>query len=248
MSEFNRKHAKTAREEVASGREASVLSGIGLHREVEAIRSSLFPVKERPAGKPGYVSYDRNCFTVLHEVERTRKDMGEYFLSKDGRRGKAIYGNSCLAEFFEAIGYSLLVDGKAFYAIDWDTLEVNGNHYLLPKRFRYLRTSTMRTRKCLGRTKGFKQKYSLIAKRQKKGVGFETCAFNTDEVLFLRYPFGKKSPVQQSLKYVKQERKFWEFNINKSQAAAEPDNLRLPIERARHSTFSSEKRKHDLAS
>lgn len=146
----------------------------------------------------------------------------------------------------EFLGYGLLIDGKVFYALDWGKVDLNGMSYILPRGLHYLRTSTVRITKRFGRIAGFKQRYSIVTRIRQKYYHLNSRDFSAHGVLFLQYPFGRLSPVERSLKYLPQIKKFWDFTLNQSRASSDPTNYSLPIEKSRHTTYAQEKRKHDL--
>jgi len=235
-------------------RDRAVNDAMMLHNEVDGIKHALFPPRSKPSPKPGYVTYEWQNFTIEYEKQEVREDLERYFLDRHGglRRG---FGDEFktpkLPDLSELLGLflgeQLLVDGKAFYAIDWGKVDIDDRSYILPRDLSYICTSTMKVRRRFGRVVGFKQRYSLLTRLKEKHLALRNRDFSEDEVFFVMYPFDRKSPVQRSLKYLSRIIGFSDFGLAQSKAGAQPEDFSLELERARYKTYKQEKKKHDLA-
>lgn len=224
-------------------RHAAAYNSMDLYIEVDRVKNDLFPPRTVPASTPGYVRYETDYFEVIHPNKKLKDTLERYLLS----RHPDIYGHSHdLAGFLEIISGSLLIDGRVFHRIDWQEVGVEGRKYVLPSNFRYLRTSTVRPKRRFGQIVGFKQRYSIIAKMLQTLYALKDSEFNATDVLYLKYPFDKYSPVQRSLKYLKAVHKFWNYGLEQSQANAEPNNYSLEVEKARYGNYAIEKRAYDI--
>lgn len=212
----------------------------GVNSEIESIRHSLFPEQE--------------CFSINHSNLIIKSNLEKYFLDKYYRLNRGLYGDGHnLGRFFEIACYGLLKDGKIFYKIDWEEVEVDGNKYTLPVNFRYLRTSAMKTCSQKESIKSYEQKYSLISYifdlDFKKYDGTKLprkFKFDKNEILFLKYPFDDKSPTKKAIKYLPIIKKFRKFIINQARSSVEVNNHILSLEKARYTTYKIEKRRYDL--
>lgn len=226
-------------------------NGMELYIEVDRIQHALFPLREKPVlDHPGYVTHECDYFEINFSNPEIKRDLEEYFLEKYSRLRNGLFNSYySLGGFFEMICHQILVSGKSYNAISWDSIEINKQKYVLPVAFRSLRASTMHIL-----NQGYKQKFSLITYILEKGFkDYENTKkprvyyFNQDEILFCKYPFFNQSPTKQSLKYLPTIKNFWEFGVNQSKSNVEVTNHYLPLEKARYTTYQKEKRKYDLA-
>lgn len=227
-----------------------------LSSETDSIRYSLFPLRDIPVvDRPGYVTHERNYFGIECDDPVLKKDLEMYFTDEHSFYRDGLYGRGdTLGGFLESIAHELFVGGDSFRMIEWEVVDVKGRKYQLPVDFEYLRNETMKIRRKHGVIVGYRQKYSLFTYfKEKRFKGWEdkekprSFEFDKDEVIYCKYPFAKKSPTMQSLKYLKPIKKFWQFGIDQSRSGVEVENHYLPIERARYTTYTREKRKYDIA-
>lgn len=227
-----------------------------LSNETDSVRNSLFPLRDVPVpDRPGYVTHERNYFSIECDDPVLKKDLEMYFTDEHSFYRDGLYGQGdALGGFLESIAHELFVGGNSFRMIEWEEVDIKGRKYQLPVDFEYLRNETMKVRREYGAIVGYQQKYSLFTyfkEKRFKEWGDEakprSFEFEKDEVVYCRYPFAEKSPTAQSLKYLKPIKKFWQFGIDQSKSGVEVENHYLPLERARYTTFAREKRKYDIA-
>lgn len=237
--------------------EAASRNAMELNNEIDAIRYALFPSREVPVtDRPGYVTHERNYFSVECDDPTLKKDLEAYFTDKYSRyRDDGLYGQGdSVGGFLEMVAWQLLVTGSEFQMIEWDEIEIKGTKYQFPVDFGYLRNETMKIIRQRGVIVGYRQKYSLFTYfKEKKFKDWEneskprSFEFEKDEIIYFQYPFAKKSLTAQSIKYLSAIKKFWQFGIDQSRSGVEVESRYLPLERARYTTYASEKRKYDLA-
>lgn len=232
----------------SSSRKEAARDGMSVYVEVDRMTHALFPVLQKPASKPGYVTYHYDYFEIETKSKIVKTNLEKYFLDEYQRWDKKIYGHAhTLADFFEFIFRQLLVDGEVYYAFNWKKVNINGKEYYLPEGFHYLDPSTLSIR-CKGsKIVGFEQKYSWWTVLTSTYFDFYNRDFKVDQVLYIKYPISSESPVQESLKHLSKIKKFWEFSLQQGQASIEPQNHELAIEKSRYTSFYKEKRKHDIA-
>lgn len=210
--------------------------------EIDHIISSLYPHK----------IWDGFC--VEHPDKEVKNALTHHFLQAHLRSNGQLYGDyHRFPNFLRGIAKHLLIERGAFYAIYWGQRNINGYRYVLPLRFRYLRTCTMRVKRKHGHIIKFYQKYSWIGQllNQKKygrdtNQKFREVEFDKSEVFYTRYPFGVESPAKASLKYVRKILNFWDFGYYQSKGAAHPKMHDISVERARFRTYKEENRKREL--
>lgn len=236
--------------------EAVSRNSMELSMEVDSIRHALFPLRDVPVpDRPGYITHERNYFSIECDDPDLRRDLEMYFTDEHSFYRDGLYGQGdSVGGFLEDIAWQLLITGDEFYMIEWDEVDIKGKKYQLPIDFEYLRNETMKVRRKQGEIIGYRQKYSIFTylkekrfkdwNNEKKPRSFE---FEKDEVIYCQYPFAKKSPTARSLKYLKIIKKFWQFGIDQSRSGIEVESHYLPLERARYTTYASEKRKYDIA-
>ena len=227
-----------------------------LSSEVESVRYALFPFRDVPVvDRPGYVTHERNYFSIECDDPALKIDLEAYFTDEHSWYRDGLYGHGdSVGGFLETILQQLLVTGNAFHMVEWDEVDIKGKKYHFPIDFGYLNNGTMKVIRKSGVIIGYRQKYSLFTyfKENKfkdyddkiKPRSFE---FEKDEVIYCQYPFAKQSPTAQSIKYLSAIKKFWQFGIDQSRSGVEVESNYLPLEKARYTTFASEKRKHDIA-
>lgn len=227
-----------------------------LSNETDSVRYSLFPLRDIPvADRPGYVTHERNYFSVECDDPVLKKDLEMYFTDEHSFYRDGLYGQGdVLGGFLESIAHELFVVGDSFRMIEWEEVDIKGRKYQFPVDFEYLRNETMKVIKKHGTIVGYRQKYSLFTYfKEKRFKGWEdkekprSFEFGKEEVIYCMYPFAKKSPAAQSIKYLKPIKEFWQFAIDQSKSGVEVQNHYLPLERARYTTYSREKRKYDIA-
>lgn len=231
-------------------------NGMELSIEVDAIRYALFPLRDVPVpDRPGYVTHERNYFGIECDDPTLKRDLEMYFTDEHSFYRDDLYGQGdSVGGFLEDIAWQLLITGDEFYMIEWGEIDIKNKKYHFPVDFEYLRNETMKVRRKRGEIIGYSQKYSLFTylkekrfknwEEKEKPRSFE---FEKDEVIYCQYPFAKKSPTAQSLKYLRPIKKFWQFGIDQSRSGVEVESHYLPLERARYTTYASEKRKYDIA-
>jgi len=227
-----------------------------LSNETDSIRYSLFPLREVPVvDHPGYITHERNYFSIECDDPVLKKDLEMYFTDEHSFYRDGLYGQGdALGGFLESIAHELFVGGDSFRMIVWEDVDIKGRKYQLPVDFEYLRNETMKVRCKRDEIVSYRQKYSLFTYfKEKRFKGWEdkekprSFEFDKDEVIYCKYPFAKKSPTAQSLKYLKMIKRFWKFGIDQSKSSVEVENYYLPLERARYTTYAREKRKYDIA-
>lgn len=236
--------------------EAATRNTMELSNEVDLVHYALFPLRDVPvADRLGYITHERNYFSIECDDSALKQDLEAYFTDEHSWYRDGLYGQGDSAGvFLEGIARQLLVTGDAFHTIEWEEVDINGKKYKFPVDFKYLRNETMKVIREGGVVIGYRQKYSLFTyfkekkfkgwKDEKKPRSFE---FEKDEVIYCQYPFAKKSPTVQSIKYLCTIKKFWQFGIDQSRSGVEIESFYLPLEKARCAVFAQEKRKHDLA-
>lgn len=227
-----------------------------LSSETDSTRYSLFPLRDIPvADRPGYVTHERNYFSIECDDSVLKKDLEMYFTDEHSFYRDGLYGQGdALGGFLESVAHELFVVGDSFRMIEWEEVDIKGRKYQFPVDFEYLRNETMKIIKKNGAIIGYRQKYSLFTYfKEKRFKGWEnkekprSFEFEKEEVVYYKYPFAKNSPTAQSLKYLKPIKKFWQFGIDQSRSGVEVENHYLPLERARYTTYAHEKRKYDIA-
>lgn len=230
-----------------SSREKAVRDSMGIYLEVDRVTHALFPVLEKPASKPGYVTYHHDYFEIETKDKTSKANLEEYFLDEYRRWDKKIYGHAhTLADFFEFIFRQIIVDGIVYYAFTWEKIDLNNKEYYLPEGFHYLDPSTMSIRHKNSKIVGFEQKYSWWTILTSTYFEFFNRDFKKDQVLFVDYPLGSSSPAQESLKHLPRIKYFWNFGLQQGQASLEPQNHSLDIEKTRYKTYQDEKREYDI--
>lgn len=232
--------------------EKASLTNRELSVEVDSIQHALFPLREKPVpDKPGYVTREQDYFKINIADEELKRNLEKYFLEKYYSLNNHLYGqNYNLGSFFGMICRQILVTGRAFYAINWNAVEVNQQQYILPNDFKPLIASTMHILKKYG----YKQKFSLVTYLLEKGFKDyknekkkpRTYWFNQDEIFFCKYPFSDKTPTRQSLKYLPKIKEFHNFTLEQLKSNMEVTNHHLSLERARYTTVTKENRKYNL--
>ncbi|MBO1223487.1 MAG: hypothetical protein JYX80_03580 [Candidatus Scalindua sediminis] len=233
--------------------ENASFTNMELSVEVNGIQHALFPLREKPIpDRPGYCTRERDYFKIIIAENELKQNLEKYFLEEHFSLNKHLYGqNDNLGSFFGMICRQILVTGRAFYAINWDAVEVNQQQYILPSDFKPLIASTMHILKKYG----YKQKFSLVTYLLEKGFKDyknekkkpRTYWFNQDEIFFCKYPFSNKTPTKKSLKYLPKIKKFHNFTLEQLKSNIEVTNHHFPLERARHTTVTKENRKYGLA-
>ncbi|GMU25840.1 MAG: hypothetical protein AMXMBFR16_07450 [Candidatus Uhrbacteria bacterium] len=236
--------------------EAASRNGMELSTEVDSIRHALFPLREVPVvDRPGYVTHERDYFSIECDDPVLKRDLEMYFTDRYSFYRDGLYGHGdSVGDFLEGIAWQLLITGDEFHMIEWEEVDIKNRKYQLPVDFEYLRNETMKVRRKRGLIVGYRQKYSLFTyfkekrfkdwEEKEKPRSFE---FEKDEVIYCQYPFAKKSPTARSLKYLKPIKKFWQFGLDQSRSGVEVESRYFPLERARYTTYASEKRKYDIA-
>jgi len=236
--------------------EAAPRNAMELSNEVDSVRYALFPLRDVPvAGRPGYVTHERNYFSIECGDPVLKKDLEAYFTDEHSFYRDGLYGQGdSVGGFLEDIAWQLLVTGDEFNMIEWDEVDIKGRKYRFPVDFEYLRNETMKVILKRGTIVGYRQKYSLFTYfKEKKFRDWEekekprSFEFEKDEVIYCQYPFAKNSPTAQSIKYLHLIKKFWQFGIDQGKSNIEVENHYLPLEKARYTTYAQEKRKYDVA-
>ena len=231
---------------------------MSLFNETMFVRGALFPLRDVPVSdRPGYVTHERNYFSFECENPEIKIDLENYFVSKHSQYRDHLYSNGDdIGGFLEMIAYQLIVTGVSFYRTHWDEVDIENNKYVLPVDFDYLRDSTMEIKKRNGHIFEYLQKYSIITyfftdKNYFKGYDDKKIPrkvrFLPEEVFYCKYPLSNESPAKDSLKYLKQTKKFWKFGLDKARGGADPNDHMLSVEKTRYLTYADENRKYDLA-
>jgi hypothetical protein len=235
--------------------EAAAYNAMELSIEVESVQHALFPLREVPvADRPGYVTAERNYFGIECDNPVFKEHLEAHFTVDSSRYQGGLYGHGdSIGGYLEMIAGQLLVTGAAYHMIDWGEINIKGTRYQFPVNFDYLPNETMKVIRKDDVIIGYRQKYSLYtylkekmfkdSEGESKPRSYE---FEKDVIFYLKYPFAEKSPTAQSIKYVPAVNKIWQFGIDQPRSGVEVENYYLPLERARYTTFASEKRKHDL--
>ena len=226
------------------------------------VASFLFPTRTVPVeDRPGYVTYERDYFSIDYPDASVKKDLERYFAAEHSIFRHDLFGShGGLGGFFESIAKQLLIVGESFYWMDWDEVDIGENKYQLPLSFDYVNAGTTKAVKKAGVVDSYVQKYSLFTYWRERQIGLgsmfkdymdnvkpRTVNFSKDEIFHCVYPFAKKTPTAASMKFLPTVRAFWQFGLNQGKGNNELDNYYLPIERARHTTYAAEKRKYDIA-
>jgi hypothetical protein len=236
--------------------EAAARNVMELSNEVDSVRYALFPLRDVPlADQPGYITHERNYFNIECDDPTLKKDLEMYFTDEHSFYRDGLYGQGdAIGGFLEGIAWQLLVTGDEFRMIEWGEVEIKGKKYQFPVDFEYLRNETMKIISSDSAIIGYQQKYSLFTYfKEKKFKDWEdkekprSFEFEKDEIIYYQYPFAKKSPTAQSIKYLATIKKFWQFGIDQSRSGVDVESRYLPLEKARYVTLASEKRKHDIA-
>jgi len=236
--------------------EAATRNVMELSTEVDSVRYALFPFRDVPVvDRPGYVTHERNYFSIECDDPTLKKDIEAYFTDEHSWYRDDLYGQGdSVGGFLEGLARQLFVTGDAFHMIEWEEIDIKGKKYQFPVDFGYLRNETMKVIR-EGRTIiGYQQKYSLFTylkeKRFKNWENKEkprSFNFEKEEVIYCQYPFAKKSPTAQSIRYLRPIKKFWQFGIDQARSGVDVESRYLPLEKAWHTTYTREKRKYDLA-
>lgn len=230
-----------------SVREKAARDSMGIYLEVDRVSHSLFPVLQKPASKPGYITYHHDYFEIEAKDKTLKANLEEYFLDEYRRWDKKIYGHAhTLADFFEFIFRQIIVDGVVYYTFNWKNIDISNKKYYLPEGFYYLDPSTVSPRYKDSKIVGFEQKYSWWTILTSTYFEFCDRDFKKDQVLLVKYPLGSNSPAQESLKYLPRIKYFWNFGLQQSQASLEPQNHSLDLEKTRYKTYQNEKREYDI--
>ncbi len=236
--------------------EAATRNAMELSNEVDSVHYALFPLRDVPVvDRPGYVTHERNYFSIECDDPALKKDLEAYFTDEHSWYRDGLYGQGdSVGGFLEGIAWQLFVTGDAFHMIEWEEVDINGKKYQFPVNFGYLRNETMKVKRKGGVVIGYRQEYSLFTYlKEKKFKDWEnkekprSFEFEKDEVIYCQYPFAKKSPTAQSIKYLDTIKKFWQFGIDQARSGVDIESHYLPLEKARYTTYAREKRKYDLA-
>jgi hypothetical protein len=236
--------------------EAASRNAMELNNEIDSIHNALFPLRDVPVSDhPGYVTYKRDYFSIECDDLTLKKDMEMYFTSEHSSYRDNLYRDGhTVGGFLERIAWQLIVTGDDFRMIEWTEVDIQKRKYQLPVDLKYLSNETMKVIRKERTIVGYQQKYSLftyLKENRFKGLDDKekprSFEFEKDEIIYTRYPFAKKSPTAQSLKYLKPIKKFWDFGLDQAKSSVEVEDHYLPLERARYTTYAQEKRKHDLA-
>ncbi|MFA6550334.1 MAG: hypothetical protein WCT36_03200, partial [Candidatus Gracilibacteria bacterium] len=104
---------------------------------------------------------DSETFSIEYEGDTALKeDLNNYFIKRLFVGHGELYPNYSLGAFFTQIARSLIVLGKTFYELSWETKTISNSKYILPIDFHYLSTSTMSIIRKKGIIVKFKQKFS----------------------------------------------------------------------------------------
>jgi hypothetical protein len=225
----------------------------GLNKIIEGMQWSLFPSRSVPVpGYPGRTTQGHDYFQIEHPNPTIREALQRYFIEMRHRGGDSLFGNyGDLSDLFSRSMSDLFLYGKAFYAIEWGEVDINGLKITLPTSFNHLHSVTTR-RAWIG---GFVQTYSWLAylteyhfRRELWGQPKPSRKFKfaDDEIVYFKYPFGSKTPVRKTYKQVRKLRDFWKLGLDQGRANNEPDIHTLSLEKARHTLLNQAKREHDI--
>lgn len=218
-----------------TAREEAIKDLMKLSREVLDYRHDLFPVRSVPVPThPGYVTYDRDYFTIDYSGKVLKDYLNDYF-SEDtmSSRERISYGAHDLAEFFELVLHELLVDGISIHAIEWGEKNLRGKKILLPISFHGINPSTIRVVKSK-KPHILRQHFSWIAKFVNDYFDYKDEDFEEDELLlFIQSPIYKNSPVGRVLKYLKDLRAGISFGLINAEASNNPKYNLIQFEKAR---------------
>lgn len=228
-------------------REEAVRDVTRMSNEVWNYRNDLFPVRSVPVvERPGYVTHDRNFFSILTKGERISKDLTEYFTEEQYREGVGYSNAHELGEFFELTLHEVLVNGISTYAVEWGNIKINGRKYTLPTSLLGINSATLEFSggqdKIIAR-----QKFSWLAKCLNTYFEYQNHVFHKDELIIFTHPtLYPLSPVAKSLRYLKQLRQWLVFMLWQGKANAEPTNRSIKVETARYRLTDSYLRKQVL--
>lgn len=215
-----------------------------LFTETMQFKDNLFPPLEQPTS-PGYVTYNKEYFQIYHPNKILSKNLEEYFTDRDTRRSVYNFASD-LSEFFEFIFFGLLVDGYYASPIKWEKKIVGNRYYILPT-FYFQDAATVKAKKSGKNIKSVSRIYSIWTYLNNKYARPKRTVWAKNEVFYLEYPYSKKSPTIQSLKYLPILKKFLLFGVNQAKGMAEPNNHSLKVELARYKSFREIKREQDIA-
>lgn len=208
--------------------------------EIDRVGNNMFPIGD-----------DEKYLVITHSNKKVEQDLNVYFISKLRRYRERLYGDHFhLGNFFNDVMQQLVINGEAFYAVDWSDTTIEDRHYQLPDDLRYLSTSaTFVKRNEAGKVVGYKQHFSPFAdlppsytgERQKRSFDF-----SKDEVFHVTYPLDSIQPVKKSMHLLRPILKFWDFGLEQS-ASFDPKNKALSVSRAGQQKYTDQKRKYALA-
>ncbi len=192
---------------------------------------ALFPYTREPS----------DHFVITHSGSRISRLLNEHFITRQ-RSYERIYGNMFdITGFFGSILEQSAIYGENYYAIRW-TVPENINDLILVDGFTYLHSSTMHLKRSLsGHVKGYKQRYSRLAflnhsyDRERKVRAFD---FTSDEILHIKYPFGKPQPTEQSMGLLKKSQAYWNFTLDQARSGGSVAGMGVNAERARYKNYN----------
>jgi hypothetical protein len=196
---------------------------------------ALFPYTRDPS----------DHFVITHLGSRISRILNEHFITRQ-RSYERIYGNMFdITGFFGSILEQTAIYGDNYYAIRW-TVPENTTDLILVDDFTYLHASTMHVKRSLGRRiRGYKQRYSRLAflnhsyDRERKVRSFD---FAPDEILHIKYPFGKIQPTKQSMGLLKKSQAYWKFTLDYTRSGGSVVGMGVNAERARYKKYAAEQR------
>lgn len=214
------------------------------YSETMQFKDTLFPPMSQPAS-PGYITYNNDYFEIDHPNKILSKNLEEYFINKNTDRSVYSYATD-LSEFFEFIFFGLLVDGYYASPIKWEKKKAGSSDYILPTFF-FQDAATVKARKSGKKIKSVSRIYSIWTYLNNKYARPRKTKWKKNEVYYLEYPYSRKSPTIQSIKYLPIFKKFLLFGVNQAKGLAQPDNHSLEVEVTRYKSFNQVKREQDIA-
>ena len=194
----------------------------------------LFPVRSVPVpDRPGRVTLDQNFFKIQFANGRDNKDLTEFFSEEGYHRKTVSYGSGHdMGEFFESAFHGLLINGVEFYAVEWEKINLGNRYYTLPVSFNWVNPATAKVNEN-DDSNYLIQRFSLVSKLIVSYFKYNDHKYSQDESLIFRYP-AESSPVNSSMRYLKQLTQGMDFSLLQGQANVEPENYSLELEKTRY--------------
>lgn len=215
-------------------REEAIRDVTRLSNEVLNYRYSLFPVRSVPVkDHPGYVTHNREFFSIQFSNGKFQKHLTDYFSEKNYHDGVSFGNAHDLGEFFELALHALLVNGLVIHAVEWGEVKLGTKYYILPVSFNWVNPAPVHINED-NEQEYVVQKFSFITKFLVSYFEYSNHTFSKSETLIFRHPTLPKSPVTEALKYLKDLNKGMDFSLIQGQSSVEPTNYSFRLEQSRY--------------